>query len=145
MALIGEARGDQLDEAADLGREMAAMRVDGVDRELDGTVLFEQANQPAVPDILGDDEARRQEQAMAGERGIAQRLRTVGQEVAGDPNRQLLAVRTGKAPFVAKGVEGIAQAVMLGEIVRQARRLVGFEIARRAAKNMAPWRQAADD
>src|SRR5262249_55045569 len=73
-----EALGQEIDEDADLDREVAAGRVDGVERQLRRLVLDEDAAQPALLQVGAGDEGRQERDAAAVHGGVAQDLGVVG-------------------------------------------------------------------
>ena len=84
---------------------MVPVGVDRVERELHRHELREQGYEAAQAQILGDVEARCQEQADAGDARDAQGLGAVGGEIAGDLDRDQFALPIVEPPLVAEGIE----------------------------------------
>jgi len=62
---LGEAGGEEVDEGADLGREVAGGGVDGGDREVGDAPGGQDADEAAVAKRVADDEGRLQDDAGA--------------------------------------------------------------------------------
>src|SRR4051812_43209935 len=111
-----ESVGQQVDEGPHLDGEMAAVRVDRVDGELDRPELGHELDESAGLDLGRDDEAWGEEDAVAGKRQQAKRFRTVRHEIAADPDGNRHAGRIFEPPLVAERVEGEVQAVVMRKV-----------------------------
>src|SRR3954462_12953002 len=102
----------QVDEGPHLDREMAAVRVDRVDRELDGPKLRHELHECAGLDLSGNDKAWSEEDAMAGKRQQPKGFRAVRQDIAADPHGNRRGARIFEPPLVAEWIERETQAVV---------------------------------
>lgn len=75
---IAEVAAEEVDEGADLGREMAAVGIDGVDAGLWQLVVAEQRHQPPITDRAVGDEGRITQDAQPRDRRLPQHLAIVG-------------------------------------------------------------------
>src|SRR5262245_66382016 len=90
----------KVDEAADLRREMVAMRVDRVDGVLGLQELGQDRNETTRFNLVDEQEARGQRESLAMHRRQPQRVVAVGLQISLDRDR-LFAIGPREPPFVA--------------------------------------------
>ena len=120
------ALGQQIDEGPHLGRQLVAVRIDRVDRELHRAVGLEQRHQPlrrAGPRPRRSSGARNRPRPLRATRAS---LGTVADQIAGDAHGTTAPVGTGEPPLVAEWIKGVAQAIVLREVGRPVAAPVGF-------------------
>src|SRR5579871_2033791 len=110
--IVAEMLRQHVDEGPDFGRDMVAMRINCVDRVLAAQVVAHDRHKAAGLDVLGHDEARSQQQALAMQRRRAERDRAVAAHIARDCDARL-AVGAAQRPFVAPRRLRINEAVVL--------------------------------
>jgi hypothetical protein len=106
---------EKIDEAADLRRQMMAMRINRVRRTFHRPVIRQDTNQTTGSEIVGDQESRGQRNADPLQGGQPQRLATIGGQIAGDPDRRRRVIRIEEMPVIAKGIKYVAKAIMVCE------------------------------
>jgi hypothetical protein len=134
-----------IDEDSDLGRQMMPVRIDRIHRKLDWPILRQKPYQPAGIKIVADQKAWSQEKAAPFERGTAQGLATVGNQVSRHAYRGRHALAVNETPLVAIGIVDVAEAVVRAELGELLHPAMSLDVTVRAAQHMTPGRQAADD
>ena len=141
--MLGTVMRDEINESADLRRQMMAMRVNRAHCKFHWTVFRQQTNEAPRRDIVGDQKSRGQSNADTLQSGRPQRLAAVGNQIARNPHRHRRAFPIDEMPFIPIRIKYMADAITICEFGQLLGRSVFFKIGRRTAQHVLPGRQAA--
>src|SRR5438105_7050563 len=145
LLMFGAEPHQHVDEDSDLGRQMMPMRIDRVHGKLNRPILRQQPYQPAGIKIAVHQKAWSQANSNPFQRRAAQRLATVGNEVTCHTYGRRCTLAINEAPLVTVGIVDVAEAVALAEPGEFLHPPVSLDVTLRAAQDVTPGRQAADD